>query len=579
MIIDELITVLGYDLEDEEKLAQYREGLDSAKSTLLALAAASAVAGTAIAAMVSDTATRFAELADFSATVGESVEDIQRLGFAAEQSGSSNEALRSSLEKLNEKIGEASKGAGEPAEMFKKLGVSIRDAEGNVRSGASVFTDLSNQFSGLSKAEQINLAKKLGIDASLITLLNGGSEAIGELGIEAEKLGMVFSGEAVQAGADLDDQIQLMLGSFGALKDALSVGLFPQVTMIVKNIRDWIAANREFIEQKLGAVLQGIVSVLQFLFNMVGAVLGVFGKIVAVVDSFVDVMKLLTAITLIWIALQAATLVRNLAGMFVLAATGVRAFNLQLLLSKLALGAAILFIALFIEDLIVYFKGGESVIGDFLDFFKDSFANAFGLISGLLEIFIAAFTGQWGELPSIVSGIFSSLIGIVESAISAIIGSGFKFADFGQPIGDAIDWIIGKFQGLLDFIGTVTGPLNSIISTASGLGAKVGGFVGGLFGGGEAEGGQAPAADGVGAKAKAIGGVAGLSSTNNQTATKNDFSSKTNITNIDSSQRIEAKITVDGTGKSGMDVGREIGAGLQDQSKRVRRNNVNAVAY
>ena len=578
MIIDELITVLGYDLEGEEKLAQYREGLDSAKSTLLALAAASAVAGTAIAAMVSDTAARFAELADFSATVGESVEDIQRLGFAAEQSGSSNEALRSSLEKLNEKIGEASKGAGEPAEMFKKLGVSIRDAEGNVRSGASIFTDLSNKFAGLSKAEQINLAKKLGIDASLITLLNGGSEAISELGIEAEKLGLVFSEEVVSAGADLDDQIQLMLGSFGALKDALSVGLFPQVTMIVKNIRDWIAANREFIEQKLGAVLQGIVSVLQFLFNIIGGVFAIFGKLVGVVNSVVDVMKLLTAITIVWIALQAATLVRNLAGMFVLAATGVRAFNLQLLLSKLALGAAIILIGLFIEDLIVYFKGGESVIGDFLDFFKDSFANAFGLISGLLEIFIASFTGQWGELPSIVSGIFSSLIGIVESAISAIIGSGFKFADFGQPIGDAIDWIIGKFQGLLDFIGTVTGPLNSIISTASGLGAKVSGFVGGLFGGGSEGGESVPAADGVGAKAKAIGGVAGLSTTN-QSATKNDFSSKTNTTNIDSSQRIEAKITVDGTGKSGMDVGREIGAGLQEQSQRVRRNNVNAVAY
>ena len=576
MIIDELITVLGYDLEGEEKLAQYREGLDSAKSTLLALAAASAVAGTAIAAMVSDTAARFAELADFSATVGESVEDIQRLGFAAEQSGSSNEALRSSLEKLNEKIGEASKGAGEPAEMFKKLGVSIRDAEGNVRSGASVFTDLSNQFSGLSKAEQINLAKKLGIDASLITLLNGGSEAIGELGIEAEKLGMVFSGEAVQAGADLDDQIQLMLGSFGALKDALSVGLFPQVTMIVKNIRDWIAANREFIEQKLGAVLQGVVSVLQFLFNIVAGVFAIFGKLVGVVNSVVDVMKLLTAITIVWIALQAATLVRNLAGMFVLAATGVRAFNLQLLLSKLALGAAIILIGLFIEDLIVYFKGGESVVGDFIDFFRSSFENGFGLISGILEIFIATFTGQFSELPSVFAGIFNSLIGIVETVISTIIGSGFKFADFGQPIGDAIDWIIGKFQGLLDFISQVTGPLNSIISTAAGLGGKVSGFVGGLFGGDEEAKGEQP---GVAAKAKAIGGVPGLSTTTTQSATKNDFSSKTNTTNIDSSQRIEAKITVDGTGKSGMDVGREIGAGLQEQSQRVRRNNVNAVAY
>lgn len=576
MIIDELITVLGYDLEGEEKIAQYREGLDSAKNTLLALAAASAVAGGAIAAMVSDTAARFAELADFSATVGESVEDIQRLGFAAEQSGSSNEALRKSLQGLNEKIGEASKGAGEPAEMFKKLGVSIRDAEGKVRSGASIFTDLSNQFAGLSKAEQINLAKKLGIDASLITLLNGGSEAVAELGLEAERLGMVFGGDAVQAGADLDDQIQLMQGSLGALKDALSVGLFPQVTMIVKNIRDWIAANREFIEQKLGAVLQGIVSVLQFLSNIVGAVFSIFGKLVGVIDSVVDVMKLLTAITVVWIALQAATLVRNLAGMFVLAATGVRAFNLQLLLSKLALGAAIILIGLFIEDLIVYFKGGESVVGDFIDFFRSSFENGFGLISGLLEIFIATFTGQFSELPSVFAGIFGSLIGIVETVISTIIGKGFAFADFGQPIGDAIDWIVGKFQGLLDFIGQVTGPLNSIISTAAGLGGKVSGFVGGLFGGGEE---TEASGDGVGAKAKAIGGVPGLSTTTNQSATKNDFSSKTNTTNIDSSQRIEAKITVDGTGKSGMDVGREIGAGLQEQSQRVRRNNVNAVAY
>lgn len=576
MIIDELITVLGYDLEGEEKIAQYREGLDSAKNTLLALAAASAVAGGAIAAMVSDTAARFAELADFSATVGESVEDIQRLGFAAEQSGSSNEALRKSLQGLNEKIGEASKGAGEPAEMFKKLGVSIRDAEGKVRSGASIFTDLSNQFAGLSKAEQINLAKKLGIDASLITLLNGGSEAVAELGLEAERLGMVFGGDAVQAGADLDDQIQLMQGSLGALKDALSVGLFPQVTMIVKNIRDWIAANREFIEQKLGAVLQGIVSVLQFLSNIVGAVFSIFGKLVGVIDSVVDVMKLLTAITVVWIALQAATLVRNLAGMFVLAATGVRAFNLQLLLSKLALGAAIILIGLFIEDLIVYFKGGESVVGDFIDFFRSSFENGFGLISGLLEIFIATFTGQFSELPSVFAGIFGSLIGIVETVIGTIIGKGFAFADFGQPIGDAIDWIVGKFQGLLDFIGQVTGPLNSIISTAAGLGGKVSGFVGGLFGGGEE---TEASGDGVGAKAKAIGGVPGLSTTTNQSATKNDFSSKTNTTNIDSSQRIEAKITVDGTGKSGMDVGREIGAGLQEQSQRVRRNNVNAVAY
>ena len=66
--------------------------------------------------------------------LGVSVEFLQAFQIASEEAGGSTERANNSLLKFSKNIGEAGRGLKTQADLFKDLGVNIRDSEGESRS-------------------------------------------------------------------------------------------------------------------------------------------------------------------------------------------------------------------------------------------------------------------------------------------------------------------------------------------------------------------------------------------------------------------------------------------------------------
>jgi len=154
-----------------------------------------------------------------SQKTGVAVESLSRLNYAAGLSDVSTEALSTGLKKLNLNISAAANGSAEQATLFKSLGISVKDVAGNVVSADKVLSQLADRFaeSGDNADKTAIAVAALGKSgADLIPFLNAGSKGLGEMGDEAQKLGIVLGSDFAKSAEEFNDNIaKISLASQG----------------------------------------------------------------------------------------------------------------------------------------------------------------------------------------------------------------------------------------------------------------------------------------------------------------------------------------------------------------------------
>lgn len=188
-------------------------------------------------------------LQDMSERLGWSAEKLQEWSYAAEKNGVSNEDLQTSAEKLNKTIFAIASGkGGDAAKLFKRLGISVRDANGKLRTSADILPELAD---ALKKNENATIRTAIATTAMgksggvMVGFLSQGSAAIKEQQDEARRLGLVLSDADVAAGDAFSDE---QLGKFNKQLQAIgmTVGakLIPVLAPLVQQMSDWLSANR-----------------------------------------------------------------------------------------------------------------------------------------------------------------------------------------------------------------------------------------------------------------------------------------------------------------------------------------------
>lgn len=145
-----------------------------------------------------------------AASTGMAVEEYTALKYAAELAGIGVEELDGALTKFNRTIDQAAGGGEKQLAAFDRVGVSITNASGQLKSNDQLLAEVADRFQampdGIQKtAMAMELFGKSG--AKLIPLLNGGAEGLAELKAEAEKLGVVISGEQAAQSEVFNDNI------------------------------------------------------------------------------------------------------------------------------------------------------------------------------------------------------------------------------------------------------------------------------------------------------------------------------------------------------------------------------------
>ena len=225
-VVSELVTKFKFD-GSINPLNNFNKGLNLSVVKMVTFVGAITAVGVAFGKMVHNTLSEADALVQLSKTTGVAINDIQSLSFAASVSGSSIKAMEGSIASLSKKIGEASlNGSSE----FQRIGVAVRTSTGEIRKADDVLLDIADRFKALNltMSQQQSLASSLGIDASLVQLLSKSTDEIDRLRGRAEKFGLLSKKNADQI-ANYNDGMAELRFRFLAFKQAISIQVLPTV--------------------------------------------------------------------------------------------------------------------------------------------------------------------------------------------------------------------------------------------------------------------------------------------------------------------------------------------------------------
>ena len=165
-----------------------------------------------------------------------STEQYQKWAYAMELSGSSIEELREGYNQMSGQISQAVNGTEESQKAFQRLGVNLKDAQGNLRSTGDIFEDVVVSLQSMDNAtERTALAYKLFGESTskLNPLLNNNGNFLKDVVRTQDALGSQMSGSLVSASAKFQDAITTMKQGWQGFKNVLGETFMPVIQKVV----------------------------------------------------------------------------------------------------------------------------------------------------------------------------------------------------------------------------------------------------------------------------------------------------------------------------------------------------------
>ncbi len=230
MIVDELVARIGLDFTGASAAAQAVKSLNNFKVAALGVGGVLAGLTAVIAGVGISVAETVDNYADFGQAIGASVETIQTLTAAAEQSGGGFEDVARGLKTLTDQAGAAAKGNESSIDSFARLGVNIHGANGHLKTADQLIGDVADGLSKMTDpATQVNAAiDVLGKGAiKLLPALTTGRKGMQGFRAEMEKIGFVMSEASNKRFQKLGDNLDMLKLRATGAKNILAQAFLP----------------------------------------------------------------------------------------------------------------------------------------------------------------------------------------------------------------------------------------------------------------------------------------------------------------------------------------------------------------
>lgn len=284
--VGDLTSKFGIQLPDGMKTTMNKMGSLNTSSLALvgglaAVAAAIVKAEKALIDITKEAGETAAEILKLSSVTGQSAESLQEFDYAAEMIGVSSDRIRDSLKETTNKMQEARDGNEATAAAYDKLGVSITDANGNLRSAEDVFYDTIDALGQIeNRTERDAIAMDLMSESAqeLNPLIEAGSGKLQEYAQEAHDMGYVLDNEALAALKGVDDGFQRLQKTQEAVKNQMAAEFAPYLTEALEDIRELVQkVGKALVESgavdAFGSILTSATELLAPLGDLVVAVL------------------------------------------------------------------------------------------------------------------------------------------------------------------------------------------------------------------------------------------------------------------------------------------------------------------
>lgn len=351
MILRELITVLGFDL-DSAGVKTATDAFASLTAKALVLKGAWDASVGAVSNWVDEARRAGTEARVVASRLGTTASELMELEAAARLTGAHTEDLADLLKELQIRAHDALTGSKDMATAFRLAGVAMTDSRGKVRPAIDLFNDLADGIARIQDdGKRTFIADTLGSDAGtrLLPLLKQGTAGIEALRTQARALGYTMEDETA-AGAErltlaLEGVRMVGLG----LTRRFAAALFPVLEKWSKRIVDLVLEHRELIDRgikRLAGFVEGLIDTL----GRLGEVLVRFRRFFALFAGATGAMAAVKAVQALTKALWGLNRAQVMA-----VAIPAAAF-----VGWLLLAAAI---AAVIDDIQTYFEGGDSLLG------------------------------------------------------------------------------------------------------------------------------------------------------------------------------------------------------------------------
>ncbi|EGB84551.1 hypothetical protein HMPREF9533_00593, partial [Escherichia coli MS 60-1] len=176
------------------------------------------------------------------------------IGYAVSQVGGSVDAARSSLESLSRFIRNNPGAEG----FLNRLGVQTRDASGNMRDMAAIFTGVGQKLSSMPYYRANQYAQMLGIDENTLMAMRRG---VGQFSAQYSEMVKAIGFNADQAALS-SNRFMTSLKSLGEMarmaRDKIGSNLADGLAGQIDNLRKKIIENFPKIEVTITKVIKGI---------------------------------------------------------------------------------------------------------------------------------------------------------------------------------------------------------------------------------------------------------------------------------------------------------------------------------
>lgn len=305
--IREFLVGLGFKV-DEAGQKKFIGGVEVATLKVIKLGLAVKTASASVVASVGVIAGQMESLYFASLRTKAAVENIQALGFAAGQMGSSAEAARGSLESLARFMRNSPGAEG----LLHSIGVQTREANGALRDTTEIMGDLGARFAQMPYYLSNAYAQALGIDEKTLMAMR---EGMGQLSDEYRqmlaKAGM-DSQEAAKSSHEYMNEVRSLGAAFVILGQKVATTLTGKLAGDLRRFRDGVVDNFGRVAGIVEKVARGVLLVADVVSTLalrgmqaIGAVVDWFNGLDSTVKTIIETVA---ALGIAWKLLSAGFL-------------------------------------------------------------------------------------------------------------------------------------------------------------------------------------------------------------------------------------------------------------------------------
>lgn len=227
---------------------------------------------------------------------GVSTDSLQELKYMEDLVDVSLETVTGSMAKNIKSMAKAQKGSTSYVAAYKKLGVSVKDANGNLRDSEEVYWDVIGALGNVKNATERDATAMTIFGKSaqnLNPLIAQGSDGIKKLREEAQDMGAVLDKDTLNSLNATNDQFDRLTQQSSALKREIGASLAPGILNAATEIGQALQENKT---ELMGLATSGIDVVTTGLTWIIEHAQGVVTAITAITTAYAT-FKVATAVS------------------------------------------------------------------------------------------------------------------------------------------------------------------------------------------------------------------------------------------------------------------------------------------